>query len=67
MRKDLERLFRDTIFAPLAFALVLGWVLFVLAASIAGFITSALLLSLIVFSLVLAVARVVRRRSGAPG
>ena len=67
MRKDLERLFRDTILAPLAFAIVLGWALFVLAASIAGFITTALLLSLIVFALVVAVARAVRRRSGAPG
>jgi hypothetical protein len=67
MRKDLERLFRDTTLAPLAFAIVLGWALFVLAVSIAGFITAALLLSLIVFALVLGLARVVRRRSGAPG
>ena len=67
MRKDLERLFRDTILAPLTLAIVVGWVLFVLAVSIAGFITGALLLSLIVFALVLGVARVVRRRSGAPG
>jgi hypothetical protein len=67
MRKDLERLFRDTTLAPLAFALVLGWALFVVAASIAGFFTPGLLLSLIVFALVLGVARVVRRRSGAPG
>jgi hypothetical protein len=67
MRRDLERLFRDTTLAPLAFAMVLGLALFVLAVSIAGFITTALLLSLIVFALVLAVARVVRRRSGAPG
>ena len=67
MRKDLERLFRDTILAPLTLAIVVGWVLFVLAVSIAGFITGALLLSLILFALVLTIARVVRRRSGAPG
>ena len=67
MLKDLERLFRDMILAPLTLAIVVGWVLFVLAVSIAGFMTSALLLSLIVFALVLTVAQVVRRRSGAPG
>jgi hypothetical protein len=67
MRKDLERLFRETIWAPLALALVVGWALFVLAVSFAGFIAAALLLSLIVFAMVLAGARVVRRRSGAPG
>ena len=67
MRKDLERLFRDTIWAPLALALVVGWALFVLAVSFAGFITGALLLSLVLLAMALGVARVVRRRSGAPG
>ena len=67
MRKDLERLFRDTIWAPLAPAMVVGWALFVLAVSFAGFITGALLLSLVVLAMVLAGARVVQRRSGAPG
>lgn len=67
MRKDMERFVRETIGAPVAFAIVLGWALFVLALSIAGFVTASLLLSLIVLAMVLAVARVVRRRSGAPG
>jgi hypothetical protein len=67
MRDDLERLFRDTIWAPLALALVVGCVLFVLAVSFAGFVTAALLLCLIVFVVVLGGARAVRRRSGAPG
>jgi hypothetical protein len=49
----MEPLFRDTTLAPLAFAIGRGWAL--------------LLLSLIVYAVVLAVAVVIRRRSGAPG
>jgi hypothetical protein len=42
VRQDLERLLRDTTLTTLAFAIALGWALYQLAASIAGFITTAI-------------------------
>jgi hypothetical protein len=42
MRQDLERLLRDTTLVTLAFAIALGWSLYQLAASSAGFITTAM-------------------------
>ena len=42
VRSDLERLMRDTTLTTLAFAIAIGWALYQLAASIAGFITTAI-------------------------